>query len=133
MPGSVTLLCAGVDLSRSQPDALQCSSSGASGLLGSVPDMPGMPVTRKVSFGSLGGQTPGGSQHGSPRGGSQRAAKGYWDNLHADTGGPERSKERAASLDMAGPARGRDSSDLGVQEMRELMRRLNFSKYGSTP
>ena len=125
------------DLSRSQPEA-QLSSGSASGLLGSLPDTLGMPATKKVSFASLEGQTPGGSRPGSvpgsPHSSSLRGSRAFWDHLQEGNSklkplaGSSTPPDARSKVPDAG-SKGRDSSDLGVQEMRDLMRRLNFSKY----
>lgn len=83
-----------------------------------------MPKVKKVSFGDFGAQTPGNSQHGSVAGGSQRGAKSYWDHLQK-TDTPPDVRAQAANTSEANA---RKSTDLGVPEMRDLMRKLNFSK-----
>ena len=120
---------AGADLSRSHPDAPDLSR------ISSIPDLPGMPKMKKVSFGNLLGtpggtpmtprslETPNSSQHGS-RSGSQHNAKSYWEHLQTEIPGKSQATQSQTPKD---PAK-RDSTDLGVQEMRNLMRRLNFSK-----
>lgn len=117
------------DLSRSQPEP-HLSSGSTTGLLGSTPDVPGMPATRKVSFASLGGHTPAGSRPGSvpssPHSNSVRGSKSYWDHMQEGNTNPKPPPGSSPLPDASGKPR--DSSDLGVQETRELMRRLNFSK-----